>query len=108
MVRPGKRPLTHLAGEGFGAGVFAEMPGQLVTAGKAPLAGGEGTFVRFLAGVDALVSLQVGRLGVRLATAREVAEVYSSLLQLGVVLSVVFDGGTSGVRLRLLAGLLCS
>jgi len=108
MVRPSKRPRAHLAGEGFGSGVFAEMSGQFVTAGETPLAGGECALVGLFACVDALMGLQVGGLGVGFATSRIVTEVDSSLLQLGVVLSVVFDGGASGMGLRLLAGLLWS
>ena len=48
VVRSGEAPVTLLALERFQAGVLAVMSGQLVRAGKAPLATVPRTLVRFL------------------------------------------------------------
>jgi len=97
MVGAGEAALTDLAAEGLGASVFSYVAGQLVGAGKTPLAGGEVTSVWLLACMYSLVSLEVGALGVGLAAHGEGAVVDAALLQLGVVLAVVLDGGAAGV-----------
>lgn len=108
MIAAGEAALAHLAAEGLGARVLAQMPRELVRARELPVAVGEGAGVGLLAGVQPLVSLEVGRLRVGLAAAGELAEVDAALLQLGVVLAVVLDGGAPGVGDGLLARLVAA
>ena len=105
VVTTGEAALADLTAEGLGARVLAEMTRELVGAREPPVAVREGARVRLLACVQPLVRLEVGRLGVSLAAAGELAEVDAAFFKFRVVLPVVLDGGAAGVRDGLLAGL---
>ena len=66
MVTPGKGPVTQVALEGFAASVFPQVSGQLVRAGKLPVAAFPAAEVGLLSSVGPLVGLQVAALGVHL------------------------------------------
>lgn len=104
VITPGEAPLADQTLEGLGAGVFTDVPRQFVRACELPLAGGHVAPVWLLPGVDALVGLEVGGLGVGFAATRKAAVVNSPFLQLWVVLPVVLDGGTPRVSHWLLSG----
>ena len=80
MIRSGKRPLTVGALEGLDTRVLPHVAGELVGACKLPIAALPATFVRFLPGVGALVSLEVGALGVDLVAARVETLIYLLIL----------------------------
>ena len=79
VVRPGEGPLAHPALERPVPGVLPHVPGQLIGAGKLPAAVLPRADVGLLAGVRPEVRLQVGGLGVALATARVLAGVRGQL-----------------------------
>ena len=66
VVTPGKGPVTQVALEGFAASVFPQVSGQLVRAGKLPVAAFPAAEVGLLSSVGPLVGLQVAALGVHL------------------------------------------
>ena len=80
VVRAGERPITVQAMERFGTCMLAEVPRQLIRAGKSPVAAFPVAGVRFFPGVGTLVSLEVRRFRVDLVTALEVAAMGSSPL----------------------------
>jgi len=92
MVGAGEAAFTDLAAERLGTGVFSYVAGQLVGAGEAPLASCEVASVGFFTCMYSLVRLEMGALGVGLATHGEGAVVDAAFLQLRVVLAVVLDG----------------
>lgn len=75
--------------EGFGPGVFAVVPGQLVRPGEAPVAVLPRATVRLLTCVRPLVRLQMRALCVNFGATWIVAEVDPPFFQLGVVPPVV-------------------
>lgn len=64
MVRAGEAPAAGYALEGLGARVLPIVPGQLVGAGKAPVAAFPRAFIGLLTCVSPLMCLQVGALGI--------------------------------------------
>ena len=66
VVTPGKGPVTQVALEGFAASVFPQVSGQLVRAGKLPVAAFPAAEVGLLSSVGPLVSFQVTALSVHL------------------------------------------
>ena len=66
VITPSKSSVTKMTFEGFAAGVFAVMPGELVRSGKLPVTSLPAAQVRLLPGVGPLVGLQVTALGVNL------------------------------------------
>lgn len=76
VVTPRELPLTLLTLERLRAGVFAKVSRQLVGAGKLPRTSLPRARIRFLAGVRPHVGLEMGALGVDLATVGVLAFVY--------------------------------
>ena len=66
VITPSKSSVTKMTFEGFAAGVFAVMPGELIRSGKLPVTSLPAAQVRLLPGVSPLVGLQVTALGVNL------------------------------------------
>ena len=66
MITTGESPFTQMTLEGLHAGVLPVMSGELVGAGKLPVAAVPRAGVRLLSRVRPLVRLQVGALRVHL------------------------------------------
>lgn len=75
VIGPGESPVTQPALKRPVAGVFAEVPGQLVGSGKLPTAPVPIALVRFLARVRPKMRLEVRTLCVRFAASRVSARV---------------------------------
>lgn len=69
MIRAGESSIANLAAERFDTRVLPVVTGELVRAGKPPLAAVPVTFVRLFAGVRPQVGLEVGGLAVELVAA---------------------------------------
>ena len=80
VVRPGKPLAADLTAVGLDARVRSPVPGQLVRPGELPAAAGPVAGEGLLSRVSPHVGLQVGGLGVELATARVLALEYFVLV----------------------------
>ena len=87
MVRSSKGSLAVGALEGLHSGVLAHVTGQLIRAGKLPVAPFPVALVWFLPSVGPLVSLEVRALGVHLGAARVGTAMHTFVaLGLGIVI----------------------
>ena len=68
VVTASKSSVTQMTFEGFAAGVFAVMSGELVRSGKLPVTSLPAAEVGLLSSVGPLVGLEVRALGVNLQT----------------------------------------
>ena len=68
VITASKSSVTQMTLEGFAAGVFAMMPGELVRSGKLPVTSLPAAEVGLLPRVCPLVGLEVRALGVNLQT----------------------------------------
>ena len=68
VITASKSSVAQMTLEGFTAGVFAMMPGELVRSGKLPVTSLPAAQVGLLPRVSPLVGLEVRALGVNLQT----------------------------------------